>query len=157
MGNQSDVLPLPASKDDLVARIVDLDTTILGLLSASCPESWVHLDLTMGQLKLLFLLHAGGPTRIGELAQHLRLHVSTVTGIVDRLAERGLVERCDDPADRRGVYVRQTPAGAQAIRPVYASGRETLRSRLRDLPDDELHRIYDGLAALERAFCPARH
>jgi DNA-binding MarR family transcriptional regulator len=48
-----------------------------------------------------------------ELAERLGCHTSNATGIADRLAARGLVERTDDPADRRIKRVSLTEAGRQ--------------------------------------------
>src|SRR5215831_17668764 len=64
-------------------------------------DSWCAVDLTMPQLKALFLAHADGGASHSEIARALGVGVSTVTGIVDRLVEHGLVERRPDPADRR--------------------------------------------------------
>jgi DNA-binding MarR family transcriptional regulator len=49
--------------------------------------------------------------RMRELADALRVEPSTATRTVDRLVERGLVERVPDRADARGVLVAITPAG----------------------------------------------
>ena len=57
--------------------------------------------LTMQQLKLVALLATHGPLGGHDLARHLEVSMPTVSGIVDRLVERGMVERRADPRDRR--------------------------------------------------------
>lgn len=56
-----------------------------------------------------------GPMRMTELAEHLGTATASVTGMVDRLEERGLVERVRDEADRRVVHVAITEQGEQAM------------------------------------------
>lgn len=54
----------------------------------------------------------------GELASVLRLHPSTVTGIVQRLEIRRLVKRSANESDGRVAHLHLTPAGAKANKPV---------------------------------------
>lgn len=139
----------------LLERALTLNTSIMAALAASCPDQWARLDLTMAQLKILFVVHAhGGAMHSGTLATRLGVHLSTVTGFVDRLVDRGLARREEDPQDRRHVLIRNTPAGDEVIRGVYASGRATLEARLQDISADELRVIVRGLETLERALGP---
>jgi DNA-binding MarR family transcriptional regulator len=46
-----------------------------------------------------------------ELAERMRCHPSNITGLIDRLEARGLVERCPDPRDRRVKGLALTPLG----------------------------------------------
>lgn len=72
-------------------------------------EIWREYDLgPPHQLALRFLSE---PRPMGEIAQRLQCDNSHMTGIVDRLEERGLVERRSDPADRRVRLVALTAAG----------------------------------------------
>ena len=60
----------------------------------------------------------------GRLARLLHLHPSTITGVVKRLAERGLIARSSEGADRRRSLLRITPAGQDLLgrtRPVIES------------------------------------
>lgn len=50
----------------------------------------------------------------GDLATILRLHPSTLTGILKRLVAQGLLERVDDPRDRRRAILRLTTSGTRA-------------------------------------------
>jgi DNA-binding MarR family transcriptional regulator len=51
------------------------------------------------------------PQRLSELGRHVLLSQPALSRLIDRLAERGLVERRPDPADGRGVRLALTPAG----------------------------------------------
>jgi MarR family transcriptional regulator, organic hydroperoxide resistance regulator len=80
-----------------------------GRLSASLAE----LDLTPPQGHALRLLEPDRPLAMSELAEALYCHASNVTGIVDRLEARGLVERRPGQ-DRRVKTLALTEAGARA-------------------------------------------
>lgn len=65
--------------------------------------------ITRSQRSLLKALMHKGPQCIQDLSTLLDLSNSTVSGIVDRLEEKGIVERRRDEGDRRSVYVHVTP------------------------------------------------
>jgi len=73
--------------------------------------------LSEGRLHALFALKSA-PERqlpLGELADQLEVTPRNVTGLIDHLERDGLVERIDDPADRRLTYARLTMAGAKRL------------------------------------------
>ncbi|HSO96291.1 MAG TPA: MarR family transcriptional regulator [Acidimicrobiia bacterium] len=116
-------------------------------------ESHLHaaheLGLTPGHMKTLFELDAEGGRSMGDLAVLLACDASNVTWLVDRLEERGLVERRPHPRDRRVKSVVLTPEGAKTkallverlLTPpedlvgLERTDLDTLRSALTLLPD----------------------
>jgi DNA-binding MarR family transcriptional regulator len=71
-----------------------------------------ELDLAPVQAKALHELNLEPPISMRELAERLRSDPSNVTGLIDRLEARGLVERRPDPNDRRIKGLALTPSGA---------------------------------------------
>src|SRR5438270_3774143 len=73
--------------------------------------------LSEGRLHVLFQLAAAPGHRLplGELAEQLEVTPRNVTGLIDHLERDGLVERIDDPQDRRLTYARLTAAGAKRL------------------------------------------
>jgi len=69
----------------------------------------------------------GGPT-VGSLAEHLIIRHHSAVGLIDRLVERGLVERVRGQEDRRQVRVRLTSEGEGKLRRLSTIHREELRS-----------------------------
>ena len=67
------------------------------------------LGLTVSEMAACDHLHMDGPLTPGELGVRLGLSSGAVTALVDRLAERGYVERRPNPADRRSVRVSLLP------------------------------------------------
>jgi DNA-binding MarR family transcriptional regulator len=76
---------------------------------ALCAEH----DLTKPQAGALMRLDPDRPVPMSRLAGALMCDASNVTGLVDRLADRGLVERRDAPHDRRVRILALTPEGAR--------------------------------------------
>lgn len=76
-------------------------------LSGASPE------LSPVQCHLLHLIDPARPLAMSRLAGILSCDASNVTGLVDRLEERGLVRRRPSPGDRRVRVVQLTPAGAR--------------------------------------------
>jgi DNA-binding MarR family transcriptional regulator len=67
------------------------------------------LGLTVSEMAACDHLHMDGPLTPGELGVRLGLSSGAVTALVDRLAERGYVERRPNPADRRSVQIYLLP------------------------------------------------
>ena len=84
-----------------------------------------------------------GPT-IGALAEHLLIRHHSAVGLIDRLEERGLVERVRGGADRRQVHVRLTPAGEGKLSRLSAIHRSEL-SGTGPLLVQALHALLEGL------------
>lgn len=69
--------------------------------------------ITPGQYGVLSCLWTHGPSTPKEIAQKLRLENSTVSGVLDRMQKRGLIDRIVDPNDRRSVQVVATETGME--------------------------------------------
>ena len=81
------------------------------LLRRFAADDWE--DLSMREYDVLYTLaKCPAPTRMSELGQHVLLSQPGLSRLVDRLAQRGLVERSPDPSDGRSVRVALTRAGA---------------------------------------------
>lgn len=88
------------------------------------------LDLNLTQASLLGYVAEFGATTQTRLADHLGIGRASIGTIIDRLQERGLVERQPDPNDRRVWRVDITPAGRQMAARV-TDIDEVLRAELR--------------------------
>ncbi|GAB2969777.1 MarR family winged helix-turn-helix transcriptional regulator [Nocardioides montaniterrae] len=99
---------------------------------------------------LAALRRAGAPYELspGRLLRETLVTSGTMTNRVDRLTQRGLVERHPDPADRRGVLVRLTPEGKQAVDGAFAALLEAEAALLADLSPAEREALADLLRGL---------
>jgi DNA-binding MarR family transcriptional regulator len=88
-----------------------------------------HLDLTDIDLDCLDLVSRHGPLSPSALARRTGLHPATMTGILDRLEQRGWIARDRDPSDRRAVVVRARRDRNAEILRLY-SGMNTAMDRI---------------------------
>lgn len=71
---------------------------------------------------------------MGALAVQLGTALSTTSGVVDRLVQIGLLERLEDPTDRRQVLVRATPVAVAQLERMSELGRGRMRELLLRMP-----------------------
>lgn len=105
--------------------------------------------LTPSQLSALTSVEHNGPLTLGRLAEHERVAPPSVTKVVVKLEEAGLVERRLDDRDRRVAWVSITAAGTARLATIRQRKTEWLSARLAKLGDDDRRRIADALAALD--------
>lgn len=87
---------------------------------------WDSRDVTMTQLRVMYLIRERCEPSTGELANELHIRPATLTGLADRLEAKGLIKRWPDPHDRRVVRVGLTEAGAQILDEAHEAGRAFL-------------------------------
>ncbi|KOT89148.1 MarR family transcriptional regulator [Streptomyces sp. NRRL F-5755] len=114
--------------DPLTVEVVELIGTVVARYYEEYEHAAAEHSLTGAQARVLRLL-AHEPMPMRRIAASLKCEPSNVTGIVDRLESRGLVERRPDPADRRVKLAAPTEAGratAQQLRDSLDFAREPL-------------------------------
>lgn len=109
--------------DLIVETIIYLQTEGRRLARQECAK----VGVSPTQLNVIKLIDQLGELSLSELALKLATQNATVTGIVDRMAEAGLVTRERSPEDRRVWHVRLTERGRQIARTVEVGPWETLR------------------------------
>ncbi|MBI3964708.1 MAG: MarR family transcriptional regulator [Chloroflexi bacterium] len=133
----------------LIEQILGMQACFYRRVHGGARSEWLTVDLTMPQLKTMFVLRAVGPATMGNLAHALNVKLPTVTGIVDRLVDGGLVERVEDPEDRRRVVCRLTEPGTTTVDRLHRAGAEQMRSILECLDTDDLRSVEQALRALD--------
>lgn len=93
--------------------------------------------LTASQLLVLQVLKSRGETLTGELARAVDLKQATISILLDKLQEMGLIERRRGESDRRRVWVRITDEGNGVLHGAPDLLQETFRTRFRHLADWE--------------------
>ncbi|MFA5529477.1 MAG: MarR family transcriptional regulator [Thiohalomonadaceae bacterium] len=99
------------------------------------------------QLVVMQVIDRGSPLSAGELARRASLSQATVTAILDRLEERGLVVRERSKEDRRRTLVALTAAGQEALAASPTLLQEHFVQRFAAMPDWEQHLV---IASLQR-------
>jgi DNA-binding MarR family transcriptional regulator len=112
-------------------RLADVLNEIATLYQFRDINERLYRTLTVSQSYCLRLLYFGGARTMSELAIELDVRLSTITGVVDQLEEKGFVARAAHPNDRRSLRVRLTPKG----RNLYRAAHEAFLSHLEPLFD----------------------
>ncbi|MBA3003454.1 MAG: winged helix-turn-helix transcriptional regulator [Desulfurivibrio sp.] len=127
--------PVPKSSYEL--RILQSIRRIIRAVEIHSHKLAQEHEITGPQLGCLLALAKGGPLTITHLARMVYQSPSTVVGIVDRLADKGLAVRQRGSKDRRLVQVCVTEAGEALIANAPSPLQETLAESLKNLPELE--------------------
>lgn len=93
-----------------------------------------------------------GQARISELAKADRCSQPTMTGLVQRLEEHGLVRRVPDPVDSRASLISLTDKGREELRSARRRAGEALAGHLRQLSASDLGTLEDALVIIQKLF-----
>jgi DNA-binding MarR family transcriptional regulator len=108
--------------------------------------------LSLPQLHVLSVLKgAGGSLTTGEISRAIVRQSQTMTGVVDRLEQSGLVERVFDRRDRRKVWVRLTEKGERKLKEAFPVANRLAEELSRVLSDQELQDLQAKVEKLGRA------
>ena len=118
--------------------------------SGWCGE-WMELDLTLRQLKVLFLLFDQPPTRMSSLAAGLGISLPWCTSVVDRLVKEGMIERREDSVDRRLVLCNLSVKARELIGKLWQSGQLQLEALLERMTVEELRVVAQAMTIFRRA------
>jgi DNA-binding MarR family transcriptional regulator len=100
------------------------------------------------QLYCLLALNDHGPLPPSQIARHILVKSSTVTGIVDRLEQKGLVQRVRNSRDRRVINIELTEKGRELARHAPPPIQRTIMDGLKRVSDGQLTEITRGLKLL---------
>ncbi len=124
---------------------------MMSQMKCASSERLLRLGISMAQLHIMFTLQRTGEMTMSHLADVLNVSLSNATGLIDRLEERGFIERYRVPTDRRIVLVRVTPAGETMLGEVDALSDNLMRSVLERLPVSQLRGVGHAVSALREA------
>src|SRR5258706_7715961 len=140
-----------ASSDPLVDSIVGELHGMIGSLRCAGTGRMVRAGISMTHLHILWVLDHHGELPMSRLADLLDVSLSNAPGLVDRMEERGLVERVRVPDDRRVVIVRASPDGVRIRDEIEALKQDRMRSILGRLTPKQLDRLLGAIGDLRAA------
>lgn len=102
-------------QDRVLAESIEMLINLLGRLTKSVNRRFFQgrdsPELTVAQYRVLYFLINNGPYKMSELGESVNTSCGSLTVMIDRLVEKGLVERSFLLEDRRVVMVQITPEG----------------------------------------------
>ena len=141
------------------ASSIDLRSTQLDEIAEALPQRSSALSrlfltrttvcVSRTEVGVLRNLRAG-PRRITELAAEERVTQPAITLLVNRLEERGWVQRVPDPSDRRAVLVSLTPDGEAVFERLRAEYRVLLHEEMASLDDEEVATLASAVEILDK-------
>jgi DNA-binding MarR family transcriptional regulator len=147
----ADRLRSDATRRDPYSPIIADFRAAMTMLKCASSERVLRLGISMAQLHILYMLQRSGEMPMSRLAEGLNVSLSNATGLIDRIEERGFVERTRVPEDRRIVKIRVTPEGTRMLDEIDALSDELLRSVLGRLGPTKLGGVSEAVAALRAA------
>jgi DNA-binding MarR family transcriptional regulator len=140
--------------EGLIDEAVELLPRIVRHLHATFTCYAEAGGLTLGQMKALGYLYHNGRRTIGDVAEGLGLAMPTASELIDKLAERGLLERGVNPDNRRQVHVWLTEDAIAFGREIYTLRRTQMQKAFDELQPGERAAFVRGLRALSEAVAP---
>src|SRR6202050_2048829 len=143
---------MPSPDDGYLALVLDADLRLLDAADRLRQHWAAHaaaLGLTPAQVKVLLRLAPGQAIPMRKLAQQLDYDASNLTTLVDRLAQRGALERQADPADRRVKALVLTREG-ERLRDQFWHDLVADAGPLAPLPASDLRTLTRLLAQLDQ-------
>jgi DNA-binding MarR family transcriptional regulator len=101
------------------------------------------VGVNASDLECLDLIILNGPSTAGDIARRTGLTSGAVTGLIDRLEKLGLVERADDPNDRRKVLVRVREDKIAPIAALFTPLEKAMQALLAGHSREELKTLLD--------------
>jgi DNA-binding MarR family transcriptional regulator len=142
----------PTAPDrELIVQIMARFREAFRELRCAGSERMLRAGVSMTNLHLLSMIERHGELTMSRVADLLDVSLSNATGLVDRIEERGLVERVRDPDDRRVVRVRLTESGVRQLREVDLIKDDMMQRVLGRLDPDALAGVAKAMDDLRGA------
>jgi DNA-binding MarR family transcriptional regulator len=131
------------------AELELLSERLAALITGLSRVARDSVAISRTRLSVLFSLQTAGPARITDLARAEHITQPSMTVLVSRLEQDGLVERRPDPGDGRVVNVAITSEGIAVLEQARAARSEALQARLARLTPAEHAALLAALPALD--------
>ncbi|MCM0646999.1 MarR family transcriptional regulator [Clostridium swellfunianum] len=130
--------------------IVQIMKEVMANIKNRIGNHFKELNLTRPQGMLLGTLAHQGEMKVSELSESLGLSNSTVSGILDRLENQGLVERIRSKEDRRVVYVKITEEFRKHSQKHFDEVNKLIEEMMNKATQEELDIIFKGMDMLRQ-------
>ncbi len=137
---------MPKKSDELYEALGEFFQRIFSLGEAGTMDRMIELDVSFTQARTMFLLaHCAGPLPINEIASKLGLSVAATGRNIDQLVKLGIVERQENPDDRRVKLVSLSPQGFEIADQQIEQKRQAVRAFVDRLSATEAENLTQAL------------
>lgn len=113
-------------------------------------EMLKNCHLPPSHIKALFYLIHNGPRAISQIGNELSISKPNMTPIIDKLVSEGLINRFQDPKDRRIIRVEATESACQFLREQERKMKYRLLDKISPLSDDDLKELEDSIKRMQK-------
>lgn len=138
------------TKKKAISEIMQSFRRIFKSIQQYSEEVLKEFGVTGPQLWLLKRICQEEGLSVGELSQAVYLHISTVSGILDRLEEKGFVVRKKKGSDRRVITIHLTDRGREIVASSPEPSQGKLLYGLQKLSHQEVLELYESLQKIVR-------
>ena len=141
-------MPDKITRDTAIFETMQALRRIVRAIQDYSHEVSHNFGVTGPQLWAMKTIFQNDGISLGELSRKMYLHPSTISGVMDRLENKGYAVRYRNNADRRVVTVKLTPAGESLVKKAPNPAQGKLIHGLMNLDDDDLKNIYESVQRL---------
>lgn len=123
---------------DLIYAISDIQKFVSRVM---IRES-LREDLTLQQATILRILGSMGPLPMNRISRQLLTTGANITGLIDRMEQKGLVERAEDRTDRRKILIQLTSKGQKTFETTAKRYRKKIKESFGILPRSEREELF---------------
>ena len=139
------------NKEENIEKILGFMHFFMHSIKVQDYRPWVQLELTKEQLRVIFLLYHKEQSSPGEIALAFGVPKANVTSVINRLVNKGLISRHENPSDRRRYLLSLTDEGKNHVVRLREIKIATITRILERMPDDALDSLVEGLGELTKA------
>ena len=137
---------MSTKSDELYEALGEFFQRIFSLAESGSMDQMIELDVSFTQARTMFLLaHTDGPLPINEIASQLGLSVAATGRNIDQLVRLGIVERQENPDDRRVKLVSLSPTGFEVADQQFEQKRRAVRKFVDRLSATEAENLTQAL------------
>ena len=139
--------------DGAAAAEADAVLAACRVLVALSAQSIAAVDdlADVTQVRVLVIVASTEPVSLGALAEAAQLHPSTASRLCERMVGEGLLDRSDDPSNRRALNLRLTAKGRRVVAAMVRHRREAIMPILRAMPASGRRDLVTALRAFAEA------
>lgn len=139
----------PTGSDPQVEAVLRASQALVAIVARSFAET--ETPITLPQWRVLVILSGHGPLNPSAIAQWMGVHPSNTTRACDVLVRAGLVDRRENPEDRRRLLLTLTDQGEALVESLLDFRREAISTVLDKLPDAQRKHLAESMQAFADA------
>lgn len=147
--------PKPLSKaiipEQCASQLMEVMPLVMGFIRTQMRSQSASL-LSVPQFRALAFLNRHPGSSLSNLAEHLGVTRPTASAMIERLVQRGFVNRTEHPQERRHIDLKLTEAGLTYLQQIREKTRNQIAAKLSSLSKAQLTSLTEGIAVLHQVF-----